>query len=333
MANSTLPTTLANGPAQPVQTNMLTSLPSELLIQILSHTSVADIKRLQCVNRAQRAFTSRQLDFLSKGILERESRRLEAEAQNMTFSPTEDLMACLVSFDKHCDLYGEYQADVSSNCSGRVKASAFLRRFLSAAHASTATTTTTPTTTPAGPSNAASWVDSTGGFIWSSALGPTIDSLLKIQFEVDNNEYMALTEPKRRFHDLITALLLHNVSKKRFTQTAATDLVSKIRTELPFGRADSNPIISKDDYPLGKWCVACFYLRRSGSKARLWPCPHDPAVAKYGAAMLESLPDLPHGLQYMVREEVARRTSARRAVEGVDAPLSEVFRAVVLGAV
>ncbi len=332
MANITLHTeALADKYALLKRTIHLTALAPELLVSILSHTTVADLKRLQSVNRACHALATHQLQFLSARFVERERGRLVAEVKVMMFDSNEDLLTCLLRSDKHCGMYNEYKAAVSAHRGGGAKVRPFAQRFLSAAHAKTSV----PTSTVMNPTAAASWASPTGfNSEGESALDHTIYTMFKIQLEVDNNEYADLPDSKRESRDLFAAILLHNVSKKRLSKTAAYDLVHKIRTELPFGQTAANGArvtVSRNDPALGKACVACYLERQSETTVNLGPCSHDPAVVKYGIAMLESLPSLPWGFQYLVKEKVARRTSAQRAVGGVDAPLSEPLKAAVLG--
>ncbi|KAK1824208.1 hypothetical protein LTR12_001274 [Friedmanniomyces endolithicus] len=332
MANTTLQTeALADKYAHLKRTIPLTALAPELLVSILTHTTFADLKRLQSVNRACHALATHHLQFLSACFVERERDRLAAEVKVMTFDSNDDLLTCLLRFDKHCGMYSGYKAAVSSCRGGGAKVRPFAQRFLSAVHARNSV----PTSTTMNPTAAASWASSTGiNFEGESALDHTIYTLFKIQLEVDNNEYADLSDSKRRSRDLFAAILLHNVSKKRLSKTAAYDLVHKFRTELPFGQTattGTRVTVSRNDPALGKACVACHLERQSETTVNLGPCSHDPAIVKYGIAMLESLPSLPGGFQYLVKEKVARRTSAQRAVEGIDAPLGEPLKAAVLG--
>ncbi|TKA78162.1 hypothetical protein B0A55_03891 [Friedmanniomyces simplex] len=296
----------------------LSTLAPELLVNILSQTSVADLKRLQRASRARRDLIAHHIDFLSKGVLEGERHRLAAAPLAMTFEPDEDLLTALVRFDKHCDVYGEYKSAISSYRGGGSKARAFVNRYLAANGLATYST----------PSLVASpW---TGG---ASALDFAIGDLFNAQLTVEQGQYTPLPDSKRASLDLFMTMHLRNVSQRTLSKAEARDLIQRVRTQLPFGRAPKNihTAVSDDDYRLGTERIACFFARGGGPSVR--PCPHARAVAGFGDAVLESLPSLPRGLKYRVREPVAMRISAQRVADGGgDAPLSEAVEAALLGA-
>ncbi|KAK3659270.1 hypothetical protein LTR22_008537 [Elasticomyces elasticus] len=150
--------------------------------------------------------------------------------------------------------------------------------------------------------------------------------------EVDDGLYTTLAKDEQEFLDYASALLVHGLSKRAISKTIATDLVRRVRLELPFGRGLRGPATKGDsqDYQIGRYCVAC-YIKRLTKTHSYEHCPHGRYERSFGTTLLDALPTFDPPLIYRVRKNVVKDILKRRA-QGDKIPRNAWLMAAVLEA-
>ncbi|KAK5704479.1 hypothetical protein LTR17_021861 [Elasticomyces elasticus] len=278
---------------------------------VFSYLSLSDLMRMQRVSRHFRRYIRHDLGRWVPGIIKREISRLELAVETLCSAGDHELLESIVHFDKYCGAYK------GTDGYGRCDTSKVFCRLYS--EAGRPITESRPLfCTSDGYSD---------GMLWS-----VVCAMFAVQLDVDSGLYATLPIAKQEFRDRASALLVHSLSKEAISKTMATDLVRRVRLELPFGRGLRGPAAKGDsqDYQFGRYCVACYMIRITKTHS-YEHCPHGRYERSFGATMLDALPNLDSPLIYRVRKSVVEDILTRRE-QGGKVPRNAWLMAAVLEA-
>ncbi|KAK5689034.1 hypothetical protein LTS10_001014 [Elasticomyces elasticus] len=265
--------------------DFISTLPLELHGEIFSYLPTTDLVRSRRINRNFYANISDHLDRSSKVIMQRERQRLAEATVALRSIGKVGLLQSLVCMDKCGGLYADFKAGRPTT----PQSSTFDKLFgLSDLYRD------------ATPSVPGSLLPGKRDFC---ELRYTVFTLFAVQSQVEDGQYMHLSQEKREFRDTTAALTLSSVSKGVISKPEAILLVSKVRSELPFGRQILQPVVMRcGDITLKERCFK----------------------------MLGGLPLLELKLEYRISEDMAARAS--RAVVNRKTPPSPWLIAAMLEA-
>ncbi|KAK5746405.1 hypothetical protein LTR17_000785 [Elasticomyces elasticus] len=284
--------------------DFISKLPTELHGEIFSYLPTTDLVRSRRINRNFCANISDHLDRSSKAMVQRERQRLAEATVALRSIGKVELLQTLVFMDKYGGLYADFKAGTNPMIPDSYKLGGFRDLYREA-------TASTPGSLLPGDRE-------------DSALRHTLSNLFMVQSKVEDGQYTHLSQEKQRFRDKIAALTLTSVSKGAISKPEAMVLVSRVRSELPFGRQISRPVVmSTGDATLKEHCEACRSAALRGE--RFLGCLSCPSTT-----MLSGLSLLGSSLEYKMSEEMAARAS--RAVVDRETPPSPWLTAAMLEA-
>ncbi|KAK3633631.1 hypothetical protein LTR56_015697 [Elasticomyces elasticus] len=284
--------------------DFISRLPLELHGNIFSYLPTTDLVRSRRINRNFCANISDHLDRSSRVIVQREKQRLAEATVALRSIGKVELLQTLVFMDQYGGLYADFKAGPTPMIPDSDKLRGFRDLYREA-------TASTPGSLLPGDRD-------------DSALRYTVSTLFMVQSQVEDGQYTHLSEEKRKFRDKPAALTLTSVSKGAISKPEAMVLVSRVRSELPFGRQSPRPVVmSTRDATLKEHCEAC---RSAALREERFPgCLSCPSTT-----MLSGLSLLGSSLAFKMSEEMAARAS--RAVVDRETPPNPWLTAAMLEA-